>query len=169
MGFGVNQRPRSLVRDLCETQTAEYGVSRKRVIGVGFLLELIARGENRLFSPEEVRPICFCGSNLCSCPLFPLRFFLPPTAGERVILSLLDSFPHKSFAAGERRPTKQKQIASGRRRCAGASGLFIRFRELQKIPRHFLYLIRSDSRLARRESRPLQNRSGLSELFSLKG
>ena len=33
----------------------------------------------------------------------------------------------------------------------------------------FLYLIRSDSRLARRESRPLQNRSGLRDLFSLKG
>ena len=34
------------------------------MIGVGFLLELIARGENRLFSPEEVRPICFCGTSL---------------------------------------------------------------------------------------------------------
>ena len=27
---------------------------------------LIARGENRLFSPEEVRPICFCGTNCCT-------------------------------------------------------------------------------------------------------
>ena len=138
----MNQRPRSLVRDLCETQTAECGVSRKRVIGVGLLLWLIARGENRLFSPEEVRPICFCGSSLCSCPLSPFRFFLPPTAGERVILSFVDSFPHKSFAAGERRPTKQKQIASGRRRCAGASSLFIRFRELQKTPRHSKFFFR---------------------------
>ena len=55
-----------MIGDLCETQTAECGVSRKRVIGAGFLLELIARGENRLFSPEEVRPICFCGTGLCA-------------------------------------------------------------------------------------------------------
>ena len=76
---------------------------------------LIARGENRLFSPEEVRPICFCGTSPCSCPLSPFRFFLQPTAGERVILSLLDSFPHKSFACGERRSAKQNKsrLAAG--------------------------------------------------------
>ena len=49
--FGVNHGSRAVIDDLCETQTAECCVSRKRVIGVGFLLELIARGENRLFSP----------------------------------------------------------------------------------------------------------------------
>ena len=43
------------------------------------------------------------------------------------------------------------------------------FGNSKKHPHHFLYLIRSDSRLARRESRPLKNRSGLSELFCLKG
>ena len=102
------------------------------------LLALLpARGENRLFSPEEVRPICFCGSSLCSCPLSPFRFFLPPTAGERVILSLLDSLQTQVFRLRRKTDTKQKQIASGRRRCAGASGLFIRFRKLQKTPRHF--------------------------------
>ena len=140
------------------------------MIGVCPPALLLARGENRLFSPEKVRPICFCGSCLCSCPLSLFRFFLPPTAGERVILSFVDSFPHKSFAAGERRPTQQKQIAFGRRRCAGASSLFYRFSEIRKnILVISLYLIRSDSRLARRKSRPLQNRSGLSDLFSLKG
>ena len=104
---------------------------------------------------------------------------------KRIILSLLDSFPHKSFACGERRPAKQKQIASGRRRCAGASGLFIRFRELPKTPRHFSILIRSDSRLARRMallygirsepktalfgSRPLRNANGRVPRFAEKG
>ena len=49
------------------------------------------------------------------CPLSPFRFFLPPTAGERVILSLLDSFPHKSFACGERRfiSKKKSRLAAG--------------------------------------------------------
>ena len=61
--FGVNHGSRAVIGDLCETQTAECGVSRKRVIGASLLLELIARGENRLFSPEKVRPICFCGTN----------------------------------------------------------------------------------------------------------
>ena len=126
MLFGVNQRPRSLVRDLCETQTAECRVSRKRVIGAGFLLELLARGENRLFSPEEVRPICFCGT-------------------KKEAVRKADSFQNKSFACGERRLKSKKKS-----RLAGN-------------------IIRSESRLARRESRPLKNRSGLSELFSLKG
>ena len=29
---------------------------------------------------------------------------------KRIILSLLDSFPHKSFACGERRPAKQNKL-----------------------------------------------------------
>ena len=113
--FGVNHGSRAVIGDLCETQTAECGVSRKRVIGVSLLFELIARGENRLFSPEKVRPICFCGTSLCSCPLSPFRFFLPPTAGERVILSFVDSLQHKSFAASERRlQSKNKsRLAAG--------------------------------------------------------
>ena len=46
---------------------------------------------------------------------FPFRFFLPPAAGERVILSLADSFPHKSFACGERRlqSKKKSRLAAG--------------------------------------------------------
>ena len=66
--FGVNHGSRAVIGDLCETQTAECGVSRKRVIGVGLLFWLIARGENRLFSPEEVQPICFCGTKKRSYP-----------------------------------------------------------------------------------------------------
>ena len=90
----MNQRPRSLVRDLCETQTAECGVSRKRVIGVGFLLELIARGENRLFSPEEVRPICFCGT-------------------KKEPVRKADSLQTQVFRQRRKTIEKQKEIAAG--------------------------------------------------------
>ena len=85
-----------MIGDLCETQTAECGVSRKRVIGVGLLFWLIARGENRLFSPEEVRPICFCGTILCT-------------------VRKADSFQNKSFACGERRikSKKKSRLAAG--------------------------------------------------------
>ena len=34
----------------------------------------------------------------------------------------------------------KKEFAFGRRRCAGASSLFIRFQKLPKTPRHFLFL-----------------------------
>ena len=107
---------------------------------MGFLLELLARGENRLFSPEEVRPICFCGSCLCSCPLSPFRFFLPPTAGERVILSFVDSFPHKSFACGERRiQSKNKsRLAAGDAPVQVAS--LSDFGNYKKHLRHFFIL-----------------------------
>ena len=95
ISFGVNHGSPAVIGDLCETQTAECGVSRKRVIGVCFLLELIARGENRLFSPEEVRPICFCGSSLCT-------------------VRKADSFQSKSFACGERRfKSKKKSRLAG--------------------------------------------------------
>ena len=83
--FGVNHGSRAVIGDLCETQTAECGVSRKRVIGVGLLLWLIARGENRLFSPEEVRPICFCGTK------------------KRTLPAKRTAYKYKTFACGERR------------------------------------------------------------------
>ena len=107
----MNQRPRSLVRDLCETQTAECCVSRKRVIGGCLLLGLLARGENRLFSPESPADL-FLPYKPLHCPLSSFRFFLPPTTGERVILSLVDSFP-QVFRLRRKTLTEQKGIASG--------------------------------------------------------
>ena len=106
-----------MIGDLCETQTAECGVSRKRVIGVGFLLKLIARGENRLFSPEKSGRFVFAE------PAFAL-------SAKRTVTILV-------FRLRRKTATEQKEIAFGRNN-----------------------LIRSDSRLARRESRPLKNRSG---------
>ena len=52
-------------------------------------------------------------------------------------LSALRTVTILVFRLRRKTDTKQKQIASGRRRCAGASGLFIRFRKLQKHPHHF--------------------------------
>ena len=57
-------------------------VSRKRVIGVGFLLDLLARGENSLFSPEKSPADLFLRKqplllSTCSVP------FLSPAAGGR--------------------------------------------------------------------------------------
>ena len=134
------------------------------------LLALLpARGENRLFSPEEVRPICFCGTSPCSCPLSPFRFFLQPTAGERVILSLLDSFPHKSFACGERRiQSKNKsRLAAGDAPVQVAS-LSV-FGNYRKHPHHF-FIFNSErfaARAPRIETSEKQERP--SELFCLKG
>ena len=79
-----------MIDDLCETQTAECGVSRKRVIGVCFLLELIARGENRLFSPEKSGRFVFAD------PAFAL-------SAKRT------AYKYKSFACGERRFISKKK------------------------------------------------------------
>ena len=77
ISFGVNHGSRAVIGDLCETQTAECRVSRKRVIGVCLLLGLLARGENRLFSPESPADLSL-RIQPCSCPLSTFRFFLPP-------------------------------------------------------------------------------------------
>ena len=98
---------------------------------------LIARGENRLFSPEEVRPICFCGTSPCSCPLSPFRVLSPAYGGRKSNIVVRGQLPAQVFRLRRKTTQKQKQIASGRRRCAGASGLFIRFRKLQKNSHHF--------------------------------
>ena len=112
--FGVNHGSRAVIGDLCETQTAECRVSRKRVIGVCLLLGLLARGENRLFSPEKSGRFVFAVQAFVAVRFLRSVFFLPPTAGERVILSLADSFPHKSFACGERRlQSKNKSRLAG--------------------------------------------------------
>ena len=68
---------------------------RKRVIGVGFLLELIARGENRLFSPVKSGRFVFAEQ-------------------KRETVRKADSFQNKSFAYGERRlKAKRNRIWPG--------------------------------------------------------
>ena len=47
------------------------------------------------------------------------QFFLPPAAGERVILSLLDSLQTQVFRQRRKTIEKQKEIASGRNSLAG--------------------------------------------------
>ena len=158
-----------MIGDLCETQTAECSVSRKRVIGARFLLCSPPEGKTGCFPLKKVRPICFCGSSLCSCPLSPFRFFLPPTAGERVILSFVDSFLHKSFACGERRlKSKNKsRLAAGDAPVQVAS-LSV-FGNYKKHLRHFFILDseRFAARAPRITTSAKQERP--SELFSLKG
>ena len=112
MGFGANQRPRSLVRDLCETQTAECRVSLKKGDWRLPPALLLARGENRLFSPEKSGRFVFAE------PAFAL-------SAKRTVTILV-------FRLRRKTATEQKEIAFGRRRCAGASSLFMSFRELQK-------------------------------------
>ena len=85
-----------MIGDLCETQTAECGVSRKRVIGVGFLLKLLARGENRLFSPEKSGRFVFAD------PAFAL-------SAKRT------AYKYKSFVCGKSRlkSKKKSRLAAG--------------------------------------------------------
>ena len=117
--------------------------------------------------PLQVRPIYFCG-----------------TKKETVRKS--GQFTNtSSFASGERRLKSKKKS----RLAAGDAPVQVTtlsiFGNYQKLLVISLYLVRSDSRLARSiallygirsepktalfVSQPLQNRSGLSELFSLKG
>ena len=98
-----------MIGDLCETQTAECGVSRKRVIGVGLLLWLVARGENRLFSPEEVRPICFCGTSPCSCPLSPFRVLSPAYGGRKSNIVVRGQLPAQVFRRRRKTTYKAKR------------------------------------------------------------
>ena len=78
----------------------------------GLLALLIARGENRLFSPEKSGRFVFAE------PAFAL-------SAKRTVTILV-------FRLRRKTATEQKEIAFGRRRCAGASSLFMSFRELQK-------------------------------------
>ena len=72
-----------MIGDHCGTQTAECGVSRKRVIGVGFLLELIARGENRLFSPVKSGRFVFADPDIAlSAKRTVYRSSLSPAAKD---------------------------------------------------------------------------------------
>ena len=135
MLFGVNQRPRSLVRDICKNRAAERRFLRKRVIGVCLLL---------CFSPE--------GKTGC----FPLkksgRFVFAEQKRETVRKA--DSFQNKSFACGERRfKSKKKSRLAGNKFASGRNK----------------NLIRSQSRLARRDWRPLWNANGRVRRFAEKG
>ena len=114
------------------------GIAEKGV-GVCLLLELLARGKNRLFSPVKVRPICFAEQ---AFPLsaFSVPFLSPAYGGRKNNIVVRGQLPSQVFRLRRKTITEQKEIASGRRRCAGASSLFIGFRELQKTPRHFLSL-----------------------------
>ena len=67
------------------------------MIGVCLLLELLARGENRLFSPEKVRPICFCGTK------------------KEKLSAKRTAYKYKSFACGESRlKSKKKSRLAGK-------------------------------------------------------
>ena len=91
---------------------------------------LLARGENRLFSPEEVRPICFCGTKKEA-----VRF-----CGQLT--------KYKSFACGERRlKSKNKsRLAAGDAPVQVAS-LSV-FGNYKKHLRHF-YILDSERFAAR--------------------
>ena len=121
----------------------------ERGVGVSLLLELLARGENRLFSPISPADL-FLRILPLHCPL--LRSFLSPAVGGRKSnIVVIGQLTNTSLRLRRKTDTKQKQIASGRRRCAGASGLFIRFRKLQKHPHHFF--IFNSERIAARAPR----------------
>ena len=84
-------------KQIGRTFTGENSLFSPLVIGVCLLLWLSARGENRLFSPVKVRPICFCGTKRRSCP----------QSGQLT--------KYKSFACGERRlqSKKKSRLAAG--------------------------------------------------------
>ena len=155
----MNQRPRSLIRDLCKTGAAERTVLPKRVNVPLLPKETTPSGtEGKPDFPLKVRPnsffVCFPVTRFSkkefgriNCPLSPFRFFLPPTAGECVILSLLDSFLHKSFACGERRfISKTNRVwPPALRRCKWP---LYQIRELQKTSSSF-FILYSESITAR--------------------
>ena len=121
------------------------------MIGARFLLCSPPEGKTGCFPLKKVRPICFCGSSLCSCPLFSVPFLSPAVGGRKSNIVVIGQLTNTSLRLRRKTDTKQKQIASGRRRCAGASGLFIRFRKLQKHPHHFF--IFNSERIAARAPR----------------
>ena len=65
--FGVNHGSRAVIDDLCETQTAECRVSRKRVIGVCLLLCFSPEGKTGCF-PLKKSGRFICDTKKRSCP-----------------------------------------------------------------------------------------------------
>ena len=113
--YGIRSEPKTALFGSRPLKNANGRVPRfaEKGVGVYLLLELIARGENRLFSPVKSGRFVFAEQKKG-----PVR-----NSGQVTI---------QVFRLRRKTAQKQKEIASGRNN-----------------------LIRSESRLARRESRPL--------------
>ena len=121
------------------------------MIGAGFLLSSPPEGKTGCFPLKKVRPICFCGTKKRTCP----------QSGQLTNTSLSPT------AKADLQSKNKSLLAAALRRCKWPlypfSGITKNFLVIS------LYLIRSDSRLARRESRPSKESSGRAQILAEKG
>ena len=123
------------------------------MIGVGLLLCFSPEGKTGCFPLKKSGRFVFADSAFALSAFF-VPFLSPAYGGRKNIIVVSGQLPAQVFRLRRKTPQKQKQIAFGRNKFACGRNK---------------NLIRSQSRLARRDWRPLKESSGRAQILAEKG